>query len=74
MVEIEVVEAADGGDSAVSYATALTNLRERKPIPKPPSSGNTEQATKDYYANVRTNVSHAQVTIGMHTQPRFVRL
>lgn len=64
MVELEVVEAVDGGDSAAAYTTALANLRERKPIAKPPSNGNPEQNAKDYYANVRTNVSCIYFIVG----------
>ncbi|KDQ21855.1 glycosyltransferase family 2 protein [Botryobasidium botryosum FD-172 SS1] len=55
VVEIEVTETADM-DSAAAYTEALSNLRTRKPVHKPASSGNADQAAKDYYANVRTNV------------------
>lgn len=42
------------------YEEALTNLKTRKPVPRgsggEPSIAEKEQAAKDYYANVRTNV------------------
>ena len=43
------------------YEESLSNLRDRVPIDNPkgkglPSIAEKEQAAKDYYANVRTNV------------------
>ena len=48
------------------YEESLSNLRDRVPIDNPkakslPSIAEKEQAAKDYYANVRTNVLLAWV-------------
>ncbi len=56
-VEVEVL--ADGADANDMYEESLVNLRDRKPLPKPTnhvSNAEREQAAKDYYASVRTNV------------------
>ncbi|KZV97775.1 glycosyltransferase family 2 protein [Exidia glandulosa HHB12029] len=53
-VEMDLLD-ADGLDDA--YLEALGNLRNRKPVPVPERSrGDLDEAAKDYYANVRTNV------------------
>ena len=41
------------------YEDALESIKKRKPVPRPtggPSAAEQEQAAKDYYASVRTNV------------------
>ncbi|RDB24703.1 Chitin synthase 3 [Hypsizygus marmoreus] len=58
-VDVEVL--AEAADMNGIYEEALTNLRTRKPVVKGgggagQSNGEKEQAAKDYYANVRTNV------------------
>ncbi|KAI0339791.1 hypothetical protein BDW22DRAFT_1431288 [Trametopsis cervina] len=59
-VNLEVL--ADVADADEMYEESLTNIRNRKPTGKksktPPvlSSAEQEQAAKDYYASVRTNV------------------
>ncbi|KAH7108554.1 chitin synthase-domain-containing protein [Auriculariales sp. MPI-PUGE-AT-0066] len=52
IVEVEVIES---GDVNAIYKETLQNLRERKPVPRK-QQGNLDQAARDYYANVRTNV------------------
>jgi chitin synthase len=58
-VDVEMLtEAADVNSI---YEESLSNLRDRVPIDNPkgkglPSIAEKEQAAKDYYANVRTNV------------------
>ncbi|EJD42686.1 glycosyltransferase family 2 protein [Auricularia subglabra TFB-10046 SS5] len=53
-VDLELVEAADVNDV---YMEVLHNLKVRKPVPSAErSQGDLDQAAKDYYANVRTNV------------------
>ena len=57
-VDLEIM--TEPSDVNQMYDTTLSNLRERKPLPKPtmgPSETEKEQQAKDYYANVRTNVS-----------------
>lgn len=57
-VDVEVL--ADIADANEMYEESLANLRDRKPVPDlEPSSyqADREQAAKDYYASVRTNVS-----------------
>ena len=47
------------------YDEALSNLKLRKPNAKPqvgPSEAEKEQKAKDYYANVRTNVSEISMS------------
>jgi chitin synthase len=42
------------------YVEALENLRTKKPLPRTPgglSEGEKDQIRRDYYANLRTNVS-----------------
>ncbi|KZT10722.1 glycosyltransferase family 2 protein [Laetiporus sulphureus 93-53] len=56
-VDVEVL--TDDADVNGMYEEALQNLKFKKPVPKnttPPSVAEQEQAAKDYYANVRTNV------------------
>ncbi|KAI0958961.1 Chitin synthase, class 3 [Taiwanofungus camphoratus] len=56
-VDVEVL--ADVADVNGIYEESLFNLKHRKPIVKStsgPSLAEREQAAKDYYANVRTNV------------------
>jgi len=58
-VDVEVFQEENHPD--VKYVEALTNVKMRKPIiPKgaerTPTIAEKEQAAKDYYANVRTNV------------------
>lgn len=58
-VDVEVLQEENHPD--VKYVEALTNVKMRKPIiPKgagrSPTIAEKEQAAKDYYANVRTNV------------------
>lgn len=59
MVEMELV--AEPGDINTAYLEALNNLKMRKPlfhpVPRLPSVAEKEQTTRDYYTNVRTNVS-----------------
>jgi len=52
IVEVEVTD-----DNAVNeaYKETLSNLRDRKPVPVTQRS-DLDQAARDYYANVRTNV------------------
>ncbi|CCL99083.1 uncharacterized protein FIBRA_01097 [Fibroporia radiculosa] len=56
-VDVEVL--TDAADVNGMYEESLLNLKHKKPVPKS-STGNSlaekEQAAKDYYANVRTNV------------------
>lgn len=43
------------------YVEALESLRTRKPLPRTPgglSEAERDQIRRDYYANLRTNVSH----------------
>lgn len=58
-VDVEVL--ADVADANEMYEESLANLRDRKPIPDPEGTGSyaaeKEQAARDYYASVRTNVS-----------------
>ncbi|KAG8979485.1 hypothetical protein FRC05_008474 [Tulasnella sp. 425] len=58
MVELEIV--AEPGDVNTAYLEALNNIKTRRPflgdIKRAQSQGEKEQATKDYYASVRTNV------------------
>ncbi|KIO22851.1 glycosyltransferase family 2 protein [Tulasnella calospora MUT 4182] len=59
MVELEIV--AEPGDVNTAYLEALNNIKTRRPLPgadsnRAKSQAEKEQATKDYYANVRTNV------------------
>ena len=51
-----LAEAADANDM---YEEALSNLKHRTPVSRGkagPSNAEKEQAAKDYYAGVRTNV------------------
>jgi chitin synthase len=64
-----LTEAADVNSM---YEDALFNLKNRKPLP-PKSDAlmsglEKEQAAKDYYANVRTNVS---ILMSINNLPRF---
>ncbi|KAF5380437.1 hypothetical protein D9615_004664 [Tricholomella constricta] len=59
--QVDVEMLTEAADVNSIYEEALTNLRTRKPaVPKGTGSAPTiaekEQAAKDYYANVRTNV------------------
>ena len=57
-VDLEIM--TEPSDVNQMYDNTLSNLRERKPIPKPVvgiTETEKEQQAKDYYANVRTNVS-----------------
>lgn len=58
MVELEIV--AEPGDVNTAYLEALNNIKTRRPflgdIKRAQSQAEKEQATKDYYASVRTNV------------------
>ncbi|KIY44391.1 glycosyltransferase family 2 protein [Fistulina hepatica ATCC 64428] len=60
-VDVEVF--TDAADINQYYHDALANLRDRKPVTKPARNDDAErqQAAKDYYANVRTNVLLAWV-------------
>ncbi|KIK67113.1 glycosyltransferase family 2 protein [Collybiopsis luxurians FD-317 M1] len=57
-VDVEMLSTA--ADVNEIYQEAIENLKQRKKVKKPTSSTNNaaekEQAAKDYYANVRTNV------------------
>lgn len=59
-VNLEVL--ADVADADEMYEESLTNIRNRKPVIKKPKGppvltpAEQEQAAKDYYASVRTNV------------------
>lgn len=55
-VDVEVL--ADGADANEMYEESLANLRDRKPVPEEPGAHtfDREQAARDYYASVRTNV------------------
>lgn len=60
--QIEVEVLADITDANEIYEESLANLRDRKPIPEEMRGGSAydrEQAARDYYASVRTNVSVA---------------
>jgi chitin synthase len=63
MVEVDV--AAEPSDIDSNYLVSLENLRSRKPITKPLhlTLSENEQATKDYYANVRTNVKSVHLVL-----------
>ena len=57
-VDVEIL--TEPSDVNQMYEETLANLRTRKPVDKPTprtSDSEREQQTKDYYANVRTNVS-----------------
>lgn len=56
-VDLEVL--ADISDVNGIYEEAIDNLKNRKPVVKNtgPSLAEKDQLAKDYYANVRTNVS-----------------
>ena len=57
-VDVEIL--AEPADVNQMYDEVLNNLRTRKSIAKPngtQSNAEKEQQAKDYYANVRTNVS-----------------
>ncbi len=59
-VDVEVL--ADIADVNALYEESLLNLKDRKPVVKNPSSNlsaEREQAVRDYYASVRTNVCSA---------------
>lgn len=56
-MDVEVL--ADIADVNALYEESLTNLKDRKPVVKNPSGhspAEREQAVRDYYASVRTNV------------------
>ncbi|GJE97749.1 glycosyltransferase family 2 protein [Phanerochaete sordida] len=55
-VDVEVL--ADGADANEMYEESLANLRDRKPVPDEAGAHtfDREQAARDYYASVRTNV------------------
>lgn len=54
-IDLEIVP--DAPDDI--YKEALENLKTKKPLPRSPfvSEGEKDQMRKDYYANLRTNVS-----------------
>jgi chitin synthase len=58
---------SDTADVNSVYEEALTNLRDRKPVPgadkkhRMKTDAEKEQVAKDYYASVRTNVLLAWV-------------
>lgn len=57
-VDVEVL--ADITDANEMYEESLSNLRDRKPVHDEVNGGSgfdREQAAKDYYSSVRTNVS-----------------
>jgi len=58
IVELEIV--AEPADVDTAYLEALNNIKLRKSIPlhadTTPTPAEKEQASKDYYASVRTNV------------------
>ncbi|KAF8070711.1 chitin synthase, partial [Lyophyllum atratum] len=59
--QVDVEMLTEAADVNSIYEEALTNLRTRKPVAAKgvggaPSLAEKEQAAKDYYANVRTNV------------------
>lgn len=76
LVDVEVpAEPADANDI---YEEALDNLKNRKPpAPKKQSASVTnaekEQAAKDYYANVRTNVSQLPPIV-LHSLNSFIQV
>ena len=66
---------AEAADANSIYEEALENLKYRKPPSSKSIVANSvekEQAAKDYYANVRTNV--CSCTQRSYTPPDFVRL
>ena len=57
-VDLEIL--TEPADINKMYEDTLKNLRTRKPVEKPNpvfTESEKEQQVKDYYANVRTNVS-----------------
>ena len=59
--QVDVEMLTEAADVNSIYEESLSNLRDRVPIDNPrgkglPSIAEKEQAAKDYYANVRTNV------------------
>ena len=65
LVDLELVEAGDINDM---YLETLNNLKNRKPLPKPArTEREIDEAAKDYYANVRTNVRRSS-----SFQPHFL--
>jgi chitin synthase len=57
--QVDVEMLADAADVNRLYEDSLENLKTRKPVDKKktkPSVMEMEQAAKDYYASVRTNV------------------
>jgi hypothetical protein len=71
VVEVELPTEAQDVDS--QYLEALENLRTRKPINRPPIDPQAEQIqlAKDYYANIRTNVSrtYSALSLSAHADP-----
>lgn len=59
VVEVELSADSPQDSSESQYAEALNNLRTRKPVQRFTGDFHAEQvaAAKDYYANIRTNVS-----------------
>jgi chitin synthase len=59
--QVDVEMLTEAADVNSMYEDALFNLKNRKPVPPKSdavmNSLEKEQAAKDYYANVRTNVS-----------------
>ena len=58
-------------DANEIYEESLANLRDRKPLPEEVKAASTfdrEQAAKDYYASVRTNVSVSLLVLWMYFQ------
>ena len=61
-VDVEVL--AEAADVNSMYEEAVINLKTRKPVLRKGTAGvvsaaEKEQAAKDYYASVRTNVCHS---------------
>jgi chitin synthase len=65
--QVDVELFSNTADMNSLYEEALENLRERKPVQDPKNKNRVqtdaegEQAAKDYYASVRTNVLMAWV-------------
>ncbi|KAF8313453.1 hypothetical protein DL93DRAFT_2081168 [Clavulina sp. PMI_390] len=61
IVEVELPADTKQPSAETQYTEALGNLRGRKPVQEIASDLYAEQAAKDYYANIRTNVLLAWV-------------
>jgi len=65
-VDVEVL--AEAADVNSMYEEAIINLKTRKPVLRKGTAGvvstaEKEQAAKDYYAGVRTNVCHFPASV-----------